>query len=288
MGAHAYVVSNFLANFAASAFTWNPASTTNRSYLNDGRMDRRMIVSAAAASGITLVIDLGGGGGTLVGIAVLNSNAAVQKTDAALRVRAADDAAITVNVVVAKAASTLYSATTPRNKDHVLQWASIGSKRYWELTWTWTGTVTNFAIGEVFAYQATGQVVAPVTQLSRRSIYGSSEGRKLYTASEQFQTGERRGLSLGGPQRVVDLQFSDLNSTERDQLDVMWAAAQGDVAPFLWIDSYEAVATAAATTEQNCLFGRLEENELSFENHDYGLYNMRGFRLRSTGREAGA
>lgn len=279
MGAHAYVLTNLLEGLAATAFTWSPASTTDRAFLNDGRIDRRMLVSASAASGITLVINMGSAV-ALSGIAVLNSNCAVQKADAALRIRAADDAAITTNVVTAKAASTLYSTKIPRNKDHVLQFASV-TRQYWELTWTWTGNVTNFSIGEVFAFAAS-------TALTRRSIYGSGEGKKMYTAADQFQTGERRGLKLGGPQRVLDLVFTDLSTTERDELDVMWALVDGNVTPMLWIDSRETVATAAAVAEQNCVFGKLEEDELVFTEDDKDLYNMRGFRLRSAGREAGA
>lgn len=279
MGSHAYSTTNALTSLAASAFTWSNAATTNRSYLNDGRMDRRFAVGASVASGINVVIDLGSAT-ALMGFAVLNSNCAVQKSDAALRVRAADDAGISVNVVTAKAASTLYSSLAPRNKDHVLQFASV-SKRYWELTWTWTGNVTNFSIGELWAY-------ASSTTLSRRTIYGSGEGKKFYTASEQFQVGERRALFLGGPQRVLSMLFSDLTSSQRDELDAMWVAVNGNVAPFLWIDSYEAAATAAATTEQNCVFGRLDEDELHFPQDDFGIYSMKGFTLRSAGREAGA
>lgn len=279
MGAHAYSVTNLLEGLAATAFTFSNGATSNRSYLNDGRMDRQMLIGASVASGLTLVINMGSAV-ALSGIAVLNSNCAVQKTDAALRIRAADDSGISTNVVTAKAASTLYSTKLPRNKDHVLQFASV-TKQFWELTWTWTGNVTNFKIGELWAYSAS-------VALSRRSIWGSGEGKKMFTAKVPFDTGEKRGLKLGGPQRVLDLRFSDLSETERDELDVMWAATEADVAPFLWIDSRETVATAAGSDEQNCVFGRLEDDELFFDNPDHGRYSPGGFKLRSAGREAGA
>lgn len=279
MGPHAYSVTNLLSGLSASAFTWSNAATTDRAYLNDGRMDRRMLVGASVASGINVVIDMGSAT-ALAGFAVLNSNAAVQKTDATLRIRAADDAAISANVVTAKAASTLYSTTQPRNKDHVLQFSSA-SKRYWELLWTWTGNVTNFSIGELWAYSAS-------VALTRRSIWGSGEGRKMFTASQQFATGERRALKLGGPQRILDLRFSDVSPTERDELDLLWAAAEANVSPLLWIDSRETVATAAASDEQNCVFGRLESDELVFANPDFDRHDFPGFRLASAGREAGA
>lgn len=279
MGAHAYSLTNLLEGLAAAAFTWSTGATTDRSFLNDGRMDRRFIVGSSVASGVSLVIDMGSAV-ALAGFAVLNSNCAVQKSDVALRIRAADDSGISTNVVTAKAASTLYSSTAPRNKDHVLQFASV-TKRYWELTWTWTGNVTNFAIGELWAYSAS-------VALSRRSIWGSAEGKKMFTGVAQFETGERRGVKLGGPQRVLDLRFSDLSDSERAELDVMWASAEGNVQPLLWIDSRETVATAAASDEQNCVFGRLEDDELVFGNPDHGRYDFPGFRLRSAGREAGA
>jgi hypothetical protein len=278
MGPHAYSVTNALSSLAATAFTWSNAATTNRSYLNDGRMDRRMVVGSSVASGINVVIDMGSAT-SLMGFVVLNSNAATQKTDAALRIRGADDAGITSNVVTAKSSSTLYSTTSPRNKDHALQFAAV-SRRYWELTWTWTGNVTNFAVGEIWAFTSS-------VQLSRRSIYGSGEGRKVYSSIERFQTGEQRGLKLGGPQRMLSLQFSELTASERDELFLLWSTANGNVTPLIWIDSYEAVSTAAGTDEQNCIFGRLEEDELMFENPDYGLHRMSGFTLRSAGREAG-
>lgn len=279
LGAHAYAVTNLLESLSATAFTWSTGATSNRSYLIDGRMDRRFVVGASVASGVTCVVNFGAP--TLVtGFAVLNSNAAVQKTDAALQIRAADDAAITVNVLTKKAASTLYSATYPRNKDHVLQFGSR-QKQYWELTWTWTGNVTNFSIGELWAFYQQ-------PTLSRRSIWGSGEGKKMWTASEQFQTGERRGLKLGGPQRMLDLQFSDLSESERDELDLMWQRTDGNASPFLWIDSYEAVDTAAATTEQNCVLGRIEDDTLFFQNPDFGRHAPGGFKIGSAGREAGA
>ena len=294
MGAHAYVASNALTGLAASAFAWYTASGTpssgaftpspdNRSYLNDGRMDRQLTVAASAASGLNVIIDMGAAT-QLVGIAILNSNPAVQDpgADMAVAVHASSNATFAADVNAAKASSTLYSALSPRNKDHVLQWNQSLNKRYWRITWEWSGgNITNFRVGELIAFTAS-------TQLTRRTIYGSGEGKKFFSASEQFSTGERRAMFLGGPQRMLSMLFSDLNATQRDELDAMWGAVKGNVSKLLWIDSYEAVATAAAAAEQNCVWGRLDEDELAFPEDDFALYNMRGFTLRSLGREAGA
>lgn len=282
MGLHAYATSNYLVGFSASSFVWSNGATTDRSFLNDRRIDRQFVVGASVASGINVIVDTGGAS-QLVAVAALNSNAAVQKTDAALLVEASNNATFAADVNVAKAASTLFSTTQPRNKDHVLQFNANFSKRYWRLTWTWTGNVTNFAIGELF-FVLTGSL----TTLTRRSIYGSGAGKKMFTSSDPFPTGERRGLKLGGPQRVLDLRWSDMTASERDELDIMWSAAEGNVAPLLWIDSNEAVATAAAATEQDCVFGRIDEDEAMFSNPDFGRHEFPGFRIRSAGREAGA
>ncbi|MBK7858410.1 MAG: hypothetical protein IPJ65_07260 [Archangiaceae bacterium] len=112
MSVHAYAVSNLVSGLAASAFTWSNAVTANRSYLNDGRMDRPMVIGASVASGINVIIDFGSPQ-QLTGVAVLNSNAAVQKANATLKVEASSSSTFGADVNVAKAASTLYSSALP-------------------------------------------------------------------------------------------------------------------------------------------------------------------------------
>lgn len=279
MGAHGYVVTNQLTGLATSAFTWSTGGATNKAYLNDGRMDSRQVIGASVASGINLVVNFGSAK-ALTGWAVLNSNAGGQKTDATLRIRAADDAGMSVNVVTAKAASTLYSTTSPKNKDHVVQFASV-TKQYWELLWTWTGNVTNFAIGELFAYTA-------LTALSRRSIYGSGETHEALVAQSLMGYGETRGLYLAGPIRQPDLNWDDLNATERDQLHTMHELSFFGASPLLWVESQEATALAAAAAEQECIYGRLMKPGYRWTQTDFGIYQPDGFSLRSCGREAGA
>lgn len=281
MGAHAYAYSNVLTGLAAGSFTWSNTTTTNRAYVNDGRMDKRQVVDASAASGINVIIDLGAAL-TLVGFGILNSNAAVQKDDAAVLVEASSASDFGSDVNTAKAATTLYSATSPRNKDHVLQFVGL-SKRYWRLTWTWTGNVTDFAIGELFAYTAGG-----LEQLTRRSVYGSGETREAIVAQSQMQYGETRGLFLAGPVRQLDLQWDDLNASERDELYTMHVASNFGATPFLWVESYEASALAAAVAEQECIYGRLTAPRFQWSQKDFGIYQPGGFSIRSLGREAGA
>ena len=58
--------------------------------------------------------------------------------------------------------------------------------------------------------------------------------------------------------------------------------------PFLWIESYEAVSTAAAVTEQDCIFGRLRLPEFEWSWVDYNLTQPPELTIASEGRERGA
>jgi hypothetical protein len=243
-------------------------------------MDKLCAVGTSIASGFNIIIDLGSAL-QLTGFAVLNSNAAVQKTDAALKVEASSDAAFGSDVNVAKAASTLCSSAAPRNKDHVVQFTANFTKRYWRLTWTWTGSVTNFVIGELFAFIAQ-------TQLSRRSIYSSGETLEAIVAQSQMQYGETRGLFLAGPLRQLDLQWDDLTAAQREELYGMFTLSNFGAKPLLWIPSYEATALAAANSEQEVLYGRLTKPAFQWSEKDFSLFQPGGFSIRSLGREAGA
>lgn len=276
--AYCYATSNLLTGLAASAFTFSAGpSDATRTRLNDTRMDSRFTASAGT-SGQTCIIDMGAAT-ALTGFALLNTNCAVQKADAAVRVRGATDAAITTSVVVAKAASTLNSAA-PKNKDHVLQFASV-SKRYWELTFTWTGTVTNFSIGELWAFNAQ-------TQLTRKSIYGGGESEEIKNAQVDFYSGNSRGYFLGGPVRELQLPFEDLTASQREELAILWRTVKNGAAPFLWMPSYEATATTAAVAEQEVVYGRLQVPTFKWVENDYLLYQPPELIIRSLGREIGS
>jgi hypothetical protein len=88
--------------------------------------------------------------------------------------------------------------------------------------------------------------------------------------------------------RQLDLQWDDLNLSERTELYTMHTASSFGAVPLLWIASYEAVSTAAAATEQECILGRLTQPAFQWTEKDYGLYQPGGFSIRSLGREAGA
>ncbi len=280
MGAYAYAVTNYLAGLAAADFTFSSVPA-NRGYLFDGRMDRVSRYTGTAASGFNVVIDMGSAV-DLAGIAILNHNFCVQKADAAVLIEAADNSGMSTNKVTAKALTTL-SHLTLQNKDHVLQFATV-TKRYWRLTFSWTGSVTNPAIGELFAYRP-----ASVVTLNRKGIYGGiGEKADLMLATVDFPYGDSQSLYLAGPIREKLLRFSDLNATERNQLRTMWLATNGPLTPLLWIESYENVATAAADAEQDCIYGRNEQPSHHWTEGDFALYQPDDFSVRSLGREVGS
>lgn len=275
MGANSYAVTNLLSGLAAGAFVWSSGTNdTTRTRLNDGHMDARYI-NGAGTTGLVLHVDMGAAT-AVSGFALLNHNGVISASDFAVKVEwSSDDAAWTV----AKAATTL-NGTAPKNKDHVLQFASA-SKRYWRLTFTFTGTIS-LAIGEVFAFAA--QV-----QLSRKGVYGGGERPIIKTSAVDFYTGGQQAYFLGGPVRVKRNSYVDLSPSERGELLTMWTAVQGNAKPFLWIESYEATSSAAVAAEQEVVYGRLSGmEELDLAETDYQLYTSTEFIIRSLAREVGS
>lgn len=287
---HAYSTVNRLHGLAAAAFTWSPAySSSDRAYLNDSRMDRRVNVGngSGSPSTTTVVIDLGTARG-LKGFALLNHNFAIQTGGTGtVKVEGADDSGMSTNLVTAKAATTLSAemsanAMDPKNKDHVLQFAAV-TKRYWRLTFAWSGgSITNLTFGELYAYD-------DVTQLTRKGIYGSGDREDVFTSEIQFGNGDTRGLFLGGPVRSMTLRWQDLSESELLELRALWYAAYGNAGKLLFIPSYEATATAAAAAQQDCIYGRLSRrNSIEYPEMDYLLHSFDDLVVRSLGREVGA
>lgn len=272
---HAYATTNKLTALADAAFTWTPATTTNRVYLHDGRMDKIFSV-ASTASTVNVVIDFGSAT-ALTAIAILNSNIA-QATSPTITIAAADDAAITVNPVTPKATTTL-NTTAPRQKDHVLQFASV-SKRYWRITWAWTGSFA-LTLGEIYA--------CVTTALTRYTVFGHSEDEEYFGTEFQSDTGESRGHFIAGPYRTKVLPFEDLSESERDELLTLRRACNAGASPLLWCHQYEAVSTAAAAAYQDVIWGRLRGNKnFPWNEFDYARFNVNALVLKSLAREVGA
>lgn len=272
---HAYAVTNRVAALADAALTWGTGGTTNRSYLRDGRVDRAFS-AGAATGGTTLVIDFGSAV-ALTCVAVLNSNIAQASGTPTLKVEAADDSGFSVNLVTAKAQSTL-NVTAPRQKDHVLQFASV-TKRYWRLTWTWTGSFS-LSVGEVFA--------GTLTALARAHTYGLEEREEFEKRDSVGDGGETWSYFFAGPVRCLDLVWEDLSESERDELRLLFRSTSAGATPVLWCPSYESVATAAAADQQDVLYGHFVEKQFGATEFDFDRYNPGGLTLRNMGREVGA
>jgi hypothetical protein len=275
---HAYSTANLLTGLAASSFTLGTAVTTNRAYLNDGKMYKQF-AAGAASSGTTLIIDLGSSQAFNVA-AILNSNIA-EATAPTLKVERADDLAFTSNVATLKSATTL-NTTEPRHKDHVLQFTSV-TKRYVKFTWTWTGSF-NLRFGEVW--------IGASTALSRFSILGANAGdeEKIIGSRTEFATGELGGHFVAGPIRIKRIPLADLSESEKNEVMTMWRAARGHVRPVLWCHQYETGSTAADNDHQECVLGKIEQDGISWNEFDYGRYNIEpgSLVIRSLAREIGS
>lgn len=273
---HGYATSSALAALAATAFTWSSGYTTGRNRLNDGVLDELASSAAAAqASGQTLVINMGTTQ-ALIGWALLNHNLATGACT--VRVRAADDAAISVNVVTPKAATTIVT-TAPNHKDTVLQFPSV-NKQYWELTFVHSGTKI-VTIGEL-------QALSAITTLSRTTIYGTGEDERYVQNRSASRTGHVRTTYVGGPIRTKHLPFKDsVGTAQRDELMSMWRATLGGVNNLLWVEFIESSASAGTAASQECLWGVLEDSA-SWTQPDFNLYDLPGFVLVGQGREVGS
>ncbi len=277
---HAYSLTNLLASLglAAGNYTWSTGGTTNRLYVADGKMDLNFSPGAVATT-LSLKVDLGSAQ-DLGCIATLNTNVATM-TNAALLIEGADETTMTTNLVTAKAASTFLVSTTldPKCKDHVFQFSHI-SRRWWRLTWTWTGSF-NLSIGELW-------FGGRPTNLTRAVVYGHGEEEEHITTRFRGSTGETRGHFIAGPIRSRLLSFEDLSASDLAELQVLQRATYGGSAPFLWIDQVESTSTAATSAAQNCILGKLEEPRFNWSEPDYLRYSVGGLVVRSLGREVGA
>lgn len=273
---HAYTVGNGLSGLAASAFTWSTAATTDRDALNDGRMSKTCS-SGSSASTIDLTIDCGSAT-SIYGFALLSHTIGTSypTRSVACAISGADDAAQTVNAVTAKAASTI-NVTAPNHQDCVLTFP-VQTKRYWRLRFTHTGTVA-IVVGEVFA-------LGFASALTRKKVYGWSESERYYANIAESRTGETHATFLAGPRRTRRLPFADLSSSEKAEVMAMFRMTKGGVTPLLWIEDYNSTASAATASEQECIWGRVQQS-LGWTEGDYSLYGPEALELTSLGRVVG-
>ncbi len=274
----AYVVNNAAAGLnplTAFLSTGSYVDLTQRPFLIDGRMDKQVeFVSDYQA---VVVFDFGGGI-LLRGWGVLNHNMAGADSPQVL-IEGADNSTFSTNLVTAKAASNV-NQVVPRHRDAVFQFATI-NRRYWRLTFSF-GIPFAFRLGELIPYQSTD-----VIQLSRGYTDGSSEPEEILSVGVQMMYGERRDVFLGGPMRHKRMRFQDYTAAQNAELMTMWRATKGPVNPLLWIESYEAVATAAAAAQQNCIYGKLDLQTFEAPYTDFDLVQPNELIIRQKGRGVG-
>lgn len=274
----AYATTNRLTGLTASAFsvtTGAGPSGATELYLNDGRMDRQYTFTAGTTAE-TLQIDLGSAL-AVVGVAILNHNL-VALGSASVTITAADDSGFTTGVVTPKAATTL-NTTEPKHKDHVLQFASV-SKRYWRIAMS-HAAATALKIGEVF-------LLAASTQLTRGMLDGSGESEEIISVGNRMMYGATKSTFFAGPIRSKQMKYQDFTEAQLLELRTLWAAVKGPVTPFLWIESYEAVSTAAASAQQDCIFGQIQDARFAWTFVDSLYRQPPGFDIVSLGREVGS
>lgn len=285
--AEAFATTNLLSSLGTSSYTWSNAyAGTDNAAMNDGKLDQR-VSPGSPASNIDLVIDLGSAQ-VMKGIAILNHNLlTVLGAAVTVTVRAATDVTITTGVVTAKSATTLasfnsYSARDPRNKDHLLAWGGSTSKRYWQLQFAYTGTINDFAIGELFAYNS-------ITTLTRGSQYGSDyDGAHSIVTSVQTLSGDRRAQFLAGPIRQKRVAWSMLTDAQKEQLANLYRDGRAGATNVLWAGSYVESSSGAASADQDVMLARLGSDDFSAPMNDYLLHDPGEFVLTSRGREVGA
>lgn len=273
--AHAYATTNLLtALTATSACTWAAGNASTRARLNDGYLDR-LDGPGSASGGTSIVIDLGSAQNVSV-VAILNSNIA-SATSPTIVVEGADNSGISTNVFSAKAATTP-ATTAPRQKDHALQFAST-SRRYWRITWAWTGTFA-LTVGEFF--------MGVSTALTRTTVWGPGEAEGYRVTRFETGSGDVRSHFIAGPVRSRTVTFEDLDETERNEVLAMWRASRGGATKTLWLEQQEAVSTAATAAYQDCIFGRFEAENMTWAAPDFGLYAPDSLTIRSLAREVGS
>lgn len=268
---------NLIRALAAGSFTVSsgPADST-RSRLNDKRIDKRY-TSTAAASPLTIVVDLGSAQAVDTA-AVLNHNlASLGSGTRIISVTGADDAAITVNTVGPYVAQ--LSATASRTKDTCLAFTQA-TKRYWRFSFSWTGGASlSVTIGEL--------VLGAATTLSRGQLDGSGETEHIRAPEVELANGGSRGIYLAGPVLERHLMFSDFTAAQVATLRTLWRDCKGPAVPVLWCDDW-AAAASASESQQECLYGHLRMPEFAWRWSDYLLIKPPDLIIKSQGREVGA
>ena len=220
--------------------------------------------ASSGTGGIALVIDLGSAQAVNC-VAMLNSGLLSSRRRRSSAPSEGDDAGITTNVVTVKNAVSINTAL-PNHLDRVVTFAST-TKRYWQINYSWTGAF-NLSLGEIFLGSA--------VTLTRQKAYGSfGDSESMNAAVVEFSTGDTQCILMSRAIRKKAFAFSDMSSSDLDELMTAWRAGRGGGKPLLWVEQMETGATnPGGTAAQECLLGRLNENGMEWTEVDYGATGL--------------
>lgn len=270
----AWSATNHLDGLAVSNITWSSGYTTNRDRLYDGRQDAPAFGSASpVASGQSLTINFGSAR-AVPGIALLNHN--LFTGSCTVEVRAADDAGFSVNLVVAKAATTI-NTQFPYERDTLLQFPPV-TRQYWRIIFTHSGT-KQIQIGEL--------VVLPyLLTLTRNSVYGGHENDlQSKQIRNESEVGSVRVARIAPPLRTVNFNFVDLQGeSQLNELVAMWNATEGGAKGNTLLAEYvDSSSSAGSAASQRCVWGRLQPS-WGWGDTDFNVFGPKPFELKQAAR----
>lgn len=205
-------------------------------------------------------------------VALLNDDFGAQAVTVSAEVQGSVDAAFTSPVSL-KSASAL-AATTHRRVNHALCYPSA-SYRWLRLKLTFSGTLT-LRCGEVF--------VGLLTVLPRPLALQGLERLSYAMNSIEMRQGERRTKALSGPYRTRQIRVEDASSSDKEAFRAMFRASLGGARPLLYVPSLVSSTASATDAEQDCLFGRAQEDSSAAHARAPAVHELDGFSLRSLSR----
>ena len=267
---------NLIRALASTAFTASPGpADSTRSRLNDKRIDKKFVMTAAA-TGLTLDVDLGSAQ-SVDTVAVLNHNLASIGSSQGIVVLGADNSAFSVNAV---SPGSINLASTSRPKDSCFSFSAAVSRRYWRFQFTWSGGGSHaVSVGELF--------LGVATTLTRGELDGSGETERMMAPTVELANGGTSAIFLAGPVLERAILYADFTEAQVDTLRTLWRDCKGPVVPVLWCDDY-AATTAPTAAQQKCLYGHLQMPEFGWRWSDWQLVKPPDMIIRSQGREMGA
>lgn len=269
---HGYSTRNLLKS--GSVFR-TPINGTSFAWAYDTVMYR--VIQCTAGVDNFGVLDVGAGN-AISCFAILNSNIATL-SGARMELYANNDPTFSSGTIIAKALTTF--SNTGGRLDHVVVFPAV-TARYWKPVWVWNGGSFSMTFGELW--------LGSLTTLPR-AVGQSHNGRASMYKSIKVTTmsGDERGHSVAGPITRRAVSVPDMSDTDRDAWQTFFDDCRGGTRPTLWVENVNQVQTAASAAEQECLYGKLEQQLLADTESEPGRHEPAGrLSIRSFSRGVGA